>query len=225
MSTETNTQTTRISRLPLVRTLARALLPALLATRITPNQITFASLLFGIGACVCYLRGNTPWTIIGAMLFIACYVLDNYDGDVARNKALTSRSGALFDTSVDSVVHVLLFAAMGAGLAHVRDETLWLWLGLSASLGAAINSTLAIAGEVRNNGHEPNLPGANATQPHGANEWILFALRELGRADFCFLLAVATFADIHNWLLASSAAGAHLYWMSAFHKAARRFHV
>ena len=55
--------------------------------------------------------------------------------------------------------------------------------------------------------------------------WVIYFLRELSRADFCFLvLFLALFGGL--WvLLPAGAIGAQIYWMTQFVRGARQFHV
>ncbi len=210
--------------LPLVRALSRRLTPRLAAWNVSADQATCASMLLGLAAAAAYLDGSRAHVLSGAALLIACYVLDNCDGELARARGTASARGALLDTASDAVVHVVLFAAMGVGLTRALGDPTWAWLGLLAASGAAINSAIAIRVQLRAVHPTPSADAGGAT-PRGALEWLLFAFRELGRADFCFLLALATAAQLHGWLLAASAVGAHVYWITAFSRSARRFRV
>jgi phosphatidylglycerophosphate synthase len=210
--------------LPVIRLVSRRVLPLLARTPATANQLTVASLLLGLAAALCYATGERGLTLIGAALVIGCYVLDNCDGDLARLRGTSSRFGAVLDTAVDCVVHMVLFAAIGFGLTRASGDLIWTWLGLAATAGATINSVIAMRRELRGAGPVA-APGSPQTSPHGPGEWVLFAFRELSRADFCFLLALATAAGVHGWLLAASAAGAQAYWVSALSRAAQRFQV
>lgn len=210
--------------LPLVRQVSWRISRWLLDFDITPNQITSLSLLLGLSAAAAYAEGSRAGVLLGAGLFILAYILDNCDGEVARARQLSSRWGAVFDTATDALLHVSIFPAIGYGLMRMQGESLWLWLGIAAAGGAAINSTLAVARDLREATDAPT-PTTDSPAPQGAREWLLFGLRELGRADFCFLLALATVFGIQHWLLAASAAGAQAYWLMAFWRGANKFHV
>lgn len=210
--------------LPVIRVISRRVLPLIARTPATPNQLTVVSLVLGLAAAGCYLTGDASWALVGAALFMGCYILDNCDGDLARLHGTPSRFGAVLDTAVDCVVHLVLFAAIGFGLTRASGDMIWTWLGLTATAGAAINSVIAMRKELRGAGPDA-APGSPHASPHGPGEWLLFAFRELSRADFCFLLALATAIGVHGWLLAASAVGAHVYWLSAFSRAAQRFHA
>ncbi len=210
--------------LPLVRQISWRLSNWLLGFNISPNQITALSLLAGLAAAGGYALGARTGAVAGAGLFIIAYILDNCDGEVARAKQLSSRWGAIFDTVTDATLHIILFTAMGYGLMRITGESLWLWVGISATTGAAINSIIAVSRDLRTATGTPAAPGTSPA-PEGISEWLLYGLRELGRADFCFLLAAATLFEVHQWLLAASAIGAQAYWLMSFWRSANKFHV
>jgi len=162
------------------------------------------------------------WQLAGALLLVICYALDNCDGEIARLKNLHSNFGAHFDTFVDWIVHAAFFAALGYQVSVGKDQNLWFWLGLIAAFGATLNYILGyILVEEETEPHETEL----TTMPEAPMEKALFILRELFRADFCFILLFLTVFDGAWLLLPLGALGAQVYWVSAFHKAARNFHV
>ena len=55
----------------------------LVKTRVTPNQVTIASLFCGVIGGLCYLRG---WFLIGSFFLFMSHVLDCTDGNLARAK-------------------------------------------------------------------------------------------------------------------------------------------
>lgn len=79
-------------------------------TGITPNQITFLSLLFGLAAAGCYL---TTHFIIGSILLAVSGILDLTDGSVARLTNKKSDFGAIIDWIVDKYVDGIVLFAVG----------------------------------------------------------------------------------------------------------------
>ncbi|MBI3769481.1 MAG: CDP-alcohol phosphatidyltransferase family protein [Deltaproteobacteria bacterium] len=69
-----------------------ALVRALAATRVTPNQITLATLVLAAVVGVLFLRGSLAF---GLVLALVVGVLDGVDGKLARMKLATSRLGEL----------------------------------------------------------------------------------------------------------------------------------
>lgn len=76
------------------------LTPIISACKIHPNVITFASLIFGIAAGVCFALGHWIWA---ALAFQGTYLTDNLDGKVARYRNMTSEFGAKLDDFVDCI--------------------------------------------------------------------------------------------------------------------------
>ena len=215
--------TSAASLFPLVRHLSNRTSPYLIQSPVSANQVTSASLIFGIAGCWCMTQPGTAWQLAGGLLLVACYVLDNCDGEVARAKDQCTTFGEKYDSFVDWVVHAVFFAALGLGVARETGNDLWLWLGLIAAAGSTINYMVGIFLDIRS----PLEPEAIASppMPKGPKQWLVFIFRELTRADFCFIvLFLALFGA--NWLLLPAAAlGAHVYWVTIFIRGAREYHV
>lgn len=217
---------------PLIRHLSRPVTGVLATLPVSANQITAASLIVGLGAAWAAAQATQAWAIGSGALLIAAYVLDNCDGEIARLKNQCSTFGMHFDTFVDWLVHGAFFWALGHGTAAATGQPFWNWMGLAAALGGTINYFLSLVlaardRQARDDAHNPTGDDVeiNPSHPKNAWEWAVFALRELSRADFCFIvLALALFDGL--WiLLPAGAIGAQAYWMAAFIKRAREFHV
>lgn len=228
----TSTPTPAASALPfpLVRHLSRPMTALLLRLPISANQVTTLSLLLGLG-CAGLLAIGEP--LAAALLLIACYVLDNCDGEVARARGQCSNFGMHFDTFVDWLVHAAFFAGLAIGVARESGASVWLWLGAAAAAGATVNYLLGLGLAARDRrtgaspqGSRPVVEDAgDLDRPHGVGEWLLFAFRELTRADFCFIVLLLALVEASWLLLPAGAAGSQVYWMSQFFRRAREFHV
>lgn len=211
---------------PLIRHLSTRVTPTLLRLPVSANLVTTASLLTGLTACWYFTLGTWGDSLIGAGLFVICYILDNCDGEVARARNQCSRFGEKYDTFVDWVVHSLFFASLGFGVTSQTGAQVWLWLGLFGALGGTINYAVGVyldmkdaaVAATRLESDEPHTPGS-------ALQWVAFVLRELSRADFCVIVAGLALFDVTWILLPTAALGAHAYWMAAFVKGARNFHT
>ena len=84
-------------------------------TEITPNSITFISLLLRILSGLFFLNGKHEYLICGAMLFEGSYLIDCVDGSVARLKNMTSVFGRFFDHISDLVGGVFVICALAYG--------------------------------------------------------------------------------------------------------------
>jgi len=74
------------SLFPLIRFLSPPLTRILVKTPISANQVTTLSLFSGVAAAWFFAASDHRSVVIGAFLFVGCYVLDNCDGEVARLK-------------------------------------------------------------------------------------------------------------------------------------------
>jgi len=210
---------------PLVRHISDKVTLVLVRLPVTANQITTVSLLTGLGAAWCLFQGGYDRSVIGAGLLVLCYVLDNCDGEIARLKGQASTFGMHYDTCVDWIVHTAFFAALGMGWARTVGDEMWMWMGLIAAAGGTINYALGLILARRDQQTEKAEYEAESDQPQTAFEWIIFAFRELTRADFCFLvLALAAF-DVLWVLLPAGAVGAQVYWILLCFRRARKFHT
>ena len=93
---------------------------------ISPNLITFVSLLIGFYSA--YLFSQRDY-ILGALLFQLSLIVDCSDGEVARYTRKFSDFGRWFDASTDRVKEYTVYAA----LAYSAPESMWQWaIGLMA---------------------------------------------------------------------------------------------
>ena len=119
--------------------LARWLVTPLAASRITPNHLTTVRLAVGLAGAAAFTPGSYGWSNIAALLVILSNFLDHTDGELARLSGKTSRVGHIYDLASDAAVTILLFVAMGIGIAASSDNLLGLPPPvLGAIAGAAI---------------------------------------------------------------------------------------
>lgn len=218
--------TTAMPLFPIVRHLSKVMTPALLATPVTANQVTTASLVAGLAAAWCAMQTSHALAVAAGALMVACYVLDNCDGEIARQKNQCSTFGMHFDTFVDWAVHSTFFVAIGVGAERLFGSAIWFYLGLIAGGGATVNYVLGLVLDARDRETAAAADDGKAyRQPEGATDYALYVFRELTRADFCFIvLGLAAFDAL--WLLVPfGAVGAQVYWITQFVRGARDFHV
>ncbi len=91
------------------------------STWVTPNHLTTVRLGVGLGAAAAFLPGSYGWSNLAALLLVLSNFLDHADGELARLSGKGSRLGHYYDLASDALVTILLFVAMGAGIA-ARDE-------------------------------------------------------------------------------------------------------
>jgi len=97
--------------------LARRLVAPLKDTWVTPNHLTTVRLLVGLAAAAAFAVGTYGWSNVAALLLILSNFLDHTDGELARASGRSSRIGHLYDLASDAAVTILIFVAMGIGVA------------------------------------------------------------------------------------------------------------
>ncbi|HEX3698605.1 MAG TPA: CDP-alcohol phosphatidyltransferase family protein [Polyangia bacterium] len=149
------------------RPLAAVFLVPLARTRITPNQITFLTLvIFAGGAVLLALVPGWRALILGAAILELSYVFDCVDGQLARLKRMSSPVGAHLDFLMDELKAFVLVAAIGARLWLGSGDARFL---LEALLGlVAVASAISLTTFVR----RPEYAAATgASAGHGAGDY------------------------------------------------------
>ena len=96
----------------LVHPVSRAVVDVLVATPVTPNQVSLASVACAAGAAACYLCLAWPWAAFaGLVCQFAWHVLDGADGDLARRSGRASPLGELIDGVCDHLSQLLIYIA------------------------------------------------------------------------------------------------------------------
>ncbi len=113
---------------------------------VTPNAITIVSVLFG-GAVGVFLAMDRLYT---ALLFGAVMALsDIIDGQLAKEHNLTSRFGAILDSTVDRYVEFFMFAGFGARY-YLLGRPWYVLLTASAFAGSVMISYVKARAESDN---------------------------------------------------------------------------
>jgi len=109
---------------------------------ITPNAVSIAGMVFGVGSGFAYYRYQNVWfAIAGFVLMFTWHVMDGVDGQLARLTGLQSPFGKVLDGICDYVT----FASVYIGLALVlsRQHGSWVWaLAVVAGLFHALQSAI-----------------------------------------------------------------------------------
>jgi phosphatidylglycerophosphate synthase len=121
---------------------------ALRNTRVTPNQITFASAVVAAGACAMFaLLPGHGWLVAAALVFELSFVLDCADGMLARLRKIASPVGHLLDFLMDELKAMLLFACVSVRLWRETGDERLLLVGMFA--GFALASGLSLTSFMR----------------------------------------------------------------------------
>jgi phosphatidylglycerophosphate synthase len=113
-------------------------------TRITPNQVTFASAVVGAAACAMFVfLPGWAWLVAAALVFEFSFVLDCADGQLARLRKIASPVGHLLDFLMDELKAMLLFGSVAVRLWRDTGDERLLIVGLAGlfCLAAGISLT------------------------------------------------------------------------------------
>lgn len=170
----------------------------LVRTSVTPNAISIASILIGLGAAWLFARGNAP--IFAALLFQLSAVVDCVDGDIARIMFRESPLGKWIDLVGDQIVHLAVFAGIALGAHRTGAGPEMLWLGGAAVAGALISFFVVLRGMLR--------PGKDG----GALQRLVDATTN---RDFSVLVLLLACLGRTEWFIWLAAFGSHLFWVAA----------
>ena len=113
-------------------------------TSVTPNQITFISLFFGLTSAGLYVSGNPNALMWGAAFLYGKIFLDNVDGNLARVRGTTSRFGRFLDSLTDFLVTVLVYIAISVYLVQKTGIPEYSILGLFGLIACFLQSTFFV---------------------------------------------------------------------------------
>jgi len=99
-----------LSRFKLLVTQKLAPIGEWVGRKLSPNQLTFIALIFGIFAFLFILNGEI---IYGSMFILLNGIFDLLDGLVARVQKMETNFGGFLDSVFDRYVDVLIFIALG----------------------------------------------------------------------------------------------------------------
>jgi phosphatidylglycerophosphate synthase len=103
---------------------------------VTPNMLTVAQLLGGLGAAVLIASGELAW---GGVAVLAAAAIDAFDGTLARTTGQVTRFGGVFDSTVDRIFEGVVYGGLlwyylGLGL---RDESMLVFVAAVGSLSVS----------------------------------------------------------------------------------------
>lgn len=186
------------------RALSTRLSRLLVRTPLPPNHITLLGTAIGLTAAWSFARGTYWAGVLGALLFWVAVIVDGCDGEVARLRFQESRFGHLLDVGTDNLVHLAVFAGIGAGA--YRSATGGSALLLSALLvsGFLCASAATYFCLLR---HSPvkGLPARSMPLR------VLRSLEMLMNRDFAYLLLLLALAGRLHWFLWGAAFGTYLF--------------
>lgn len=103
----------------------------LLRTSITPNQVTFFMILFGLACSPLLLFNNYYLYLVFIPVYLFYQQLDAIDGALARYKKMFSNKGIYLDFISHLVVEPMMFFSLGLGRFLATGDLVLLILGVS----------------------------------------------------------------------------------------------
>ena len=110
------------------RPLAYGFVALVYRTSVTPNQITFLSLVVGVIAAGCWFVGTPQMMVAGGILLWTSAILDGADGILARAKRSFSDIGRALDGTADALVAAVSIIAAAYHMLAVGDGAIVLML-------------------------------------------------------------------------------------------------
>ncbi|MBI3318544.1 MAG: NTP transferase domain-containing protein [Candidatus Omnitrophica bacterium] len=195
------------------RVVSRFFLPWVLKLPVTPNQWTFLSLLLGLGAIGLIAHGGHREGLWGALFFQLFYILDNWDGEVARARGLSSRFGGWLDVLTDGVVHVALAPALAMGLQRQGASPWVIFLGGMAAFGVAMDFLVTCWAKVR--GFGPAIFGdpGRGTFHAGPSPFKRRLQANLTHENFSLLVLSVLLLNGRLPFLAALGVGTQVFWL------------
>ena len=114
----------------LIRPPASLIVKAVFKTDITPNQLTWTSLVFALLAALAYLGGRPVFFALGGCLTLVSTIFDAADGMLARAKNMTSRYGAYLDLFLDRIADFVVMIGATIGYFKYSRSYAFLIFGL-----------------------------------------------------------------------------------------------
>ncbi len=110
-------------------------------TSITPNQISWVSLFFGVFGAFLITFGTATTFTLAAICFIIYNILDCSDGQLARLQNSGTLTGRIVDGFADYIVAVTSYLAIGVGYASNTNDPFFYWtLTILAGFSNALHS-------------------------------------------------------------------------------------
>ncbi len=125
------------------RPASRFLTRYLVRTSLTPNQISFLSMVLSCLAALAFAMGGYAALALGGIVAQIASIVDGCDGEVARLKRMNSEFGGWFDTVLDRYGDAFLLFGL-TWHVYLRDAShAALALGFAAIIGSFMNSYTA----------------------------------------------------------------------------------
>lgn len=195
------------------RQISRWFLPWILRLPVAPNQWTGFGFLLGLGSVVLIASGDYRDGLLAAALFELFYLVDNWDGEVARARGLSSYWGGWFDVGVDLVVQVGLSLGLAVGLLKGGAPSWVMAVGWLAAAGLAFDFIVTLWGKVRGFGPAVYGDPARGTSVSSDSRFKRWIRANWTNENFSLLVAAVLLLDRRLPFLLLLALGSQFYWI------------
>ena len=138
------------------RPISTRLSARLVATAITPNQITVISFLTSVVGAGLLTTGQYAFGLVGGLLVQLASIIDGCDGEIARLKHLSSARGAWLDTILDRYADVAVALGVTYAFATAHSGPLAWVLGFLTACGFILASYVTKEFSIRHERPYPN---------------------------------------------------------------------
>lgn len=181
------------------RRISTAVSRRLAATSVTPNAITWTSIVVGLAGAAAIAVGSPGAAIpfAGTLLVWLSAILDGCDGELARVKWMASEAGARLDLFGDHVVNFAVLAAVAVHVHRARPPgfaaaSILLALGVAASAWTVARFQVPARGPGRRD--------------------LALVVERLASRDFVYLLIPLAALSRLDWFFWAAAIGSNLFW-------------
>ena len=165
-------------------------------TSITPNMVTIANTIFGLGSAWMFSVPNYWVRLLASIFFLASITIDGVDGELARLQMKETKFGGALDVVTDNIVHVAIFIGLLAGCYRASHSVAYVYLIPVLLLGFAL-CAVATWRAFKYKGDE-------------AKKWLDQVDRWSGR-DFAYLLVVLALVNRLDYFAWGAAFGTYAF--------------
>ncbi len=138
------------------RPISTRLSARLVATGITPNQITVISFLMSLVGAGFLAAGQYAFGFVGGLLVQSASIIDGCDGEIARLKHMSSARGAWLDTVLDRYADLAVALAITFAYSLAHPGPLPAFVGTVAAFGFILASYVTKEFSIRHERPYPN---------------------------------------------------------------------
>ena len=110
--------------------LSKIILPIFLKSKLTPNQVTIVSGIFGVVGSFLILYGDFYLNIVSGVFIQIFAILDLVDGDIARHKKMQSNRGMWLDIFFDKTNDFIIIICFTIGAFLINSSPIILFMGM-----------------------------------------------------------------------------------------------